>query len=64
MGAATVAEKAAIEPSLAGGLLIGKRYVDHADQIELLCVKQGSGTLTLNGEVLKPKQPKPLPASD
>src|ERR1700738_4662685 len=58
------AEKAAIDPDLAGGLLIGKRYVDSADQIELLCVKQGKGTLTLNGEPLQPKQPKQLPASD
>jgi hypothetical protein len=62
MAAAT--DKVAIDPGLADGLLIGKRYVDSADQIELLCVKPGKGTLTFNGEALKPKQPKQLPASD
>jgi hypothetical protein len=64
MIAAAAAEKAPIDPNLAGGLLVGKRYVDSADQIEVLCVKQGKGTLTFNGEALRPKQPKPLPASD
>jgi hypothetical protein len=64
LATAVVTDKVAVDPRLASGFLIGKRYVDDADQIELLCVKPGKGTLTLNGEALKPKQPKQLPASD
>jgi hypothetical protein len=64
MVTAAPAEKAPLDPKLAGGFLIGKRYVDSADRVELLCVKPGKGTLTFNGEELKPKQPKQLPASD
>jgi hypothetical protein len=64
MVTAAPAEKAALDPNLAGGVLIGKRYVDSGDTIELLCTKAGKGSLTLNGETLQPKQPKALPASD
>jgi hypothetical protein len=53
-----------LDPALAGGSLMGKRYVDAAGSVELLCVKPGKGTLTLNGLALVPKDAKPLPASD
>jgi len=48
----------------AGGTVMGKRYVDGAGTIELLCVKPGKGTLALDGVALTVKDAKPLPASD
>lgn len=47
-----------------GGAAIGKRYVDEADTIELLCTKPGDGLPAIGGEVLQLKEAKPLPASD
>ena len=55
---------AALSPDFSGGTLMGKRYVDAAGTIELLCVKPGKGSLALNGEALVTKDAKPLPASD
>ena len=46
------------------GTLMGKRYVDEADTIELLCTKAGSGAVAVNGELLQLKEAKALPASD
>ena len=43
---------------------MGKRYVDSAGSVELLCVKPGKGSLALDGVVLTVKDAKPLPASD
>lgn len=47
-----------------GGTAMGKRYVDTADTIELLCTKAGDGVPALGGELLHRKEAKPLPASD
>lgn len=47
-----------------GGCLVGKRYVDDAETIELLCTKAGQGSLALAGQVLHTKQAKALPSSD
>lgn len=47
-----------------GGTAMGKRYVDEADTIELLCTKPGDGVAALNGEILQLKEAKALPASD
>ena len=44
--------------------LVGKRYVNGADAVELLCTKGGKGQLAINGESLSVKQTKPLPSSD
>lgn len=44
--------------------LLGKRYGDSDDTVEVLCTKAGSGPLCLDGAVLSVKAPKPLPASD
>ena len=54
------------EPSAdhAGGTLMGKRYVDAAGTFELLCVKPGKGSLSIDGVALATKDAKPLPASD
>jgi hypothetical protein len=47
-----------------GGCLMGKRYVDDGDTIELLCTKAGDGVPALDGSPLSLKEAKPLPASD
>jgi hypothetical protein len=47
-----------------GGALMGKRYVDEAGTIELLCTKAGDGVPAIGGELLQLKEAKPLPASD
>jgi hypothetical protein len=47
-----------------GGAAMGKRYVDEAETIELLCTKAGEGVPALAGELLQLKEAKPLPASD
>jgi hypothetical protein len=47
-----------------GGAAMGKRYVDEAETVELLCTKPGDGVPALGGEVLQLKQAKALPASD
>ena len=52
------------DPSLMGGTQIGKRYVDAADTIQVLCTKAGSGTLAVDGKPLMIQAAKPLPASD
>ena len=57
-GSGTVAE------GHGGGAMMGKRYVDDAETIELLCTKPGDGVPALAGEVLRLKEAKPLPASD
>lgn len=47
-----------------GGVSMGKRYVDSAGSIELLCTKAGAGAPAVDGELLQLKEAKPLPASD
>jgi hypothetical protein len=44
--------------------LIGKRYVDAAETVELLCTASGAGELTCDGAAMAVKAAKPLPASD
>ena len=51
-------------PDHANGTLMGKRYVDAAGAYELLCVKPGKGSLSVDGVALATKDAKPLPASD
>ena len=57
-------DKGEIAADFAGGSIMGKRYVDAAGTIELLCVKPGKGALAFNGALLQLKEAKPLPASD
>ena len=54
----------AIAPDAAGGTLLGKRYVNKAGDLELLCTKPGKGSLACDGAALSIKGAKPLPASD
>jgi hypothetical protein len=53
-----------IDASLSGGTQLGKRFANEDKGLEVLCTKGGQGTLTVDGEVLGPKEAKPLPASD
>ncbi|MFN4135111.1 MAG: hypothetical protein ACK4F2_00510 [Novosphingobium meiothermophilum] len=55
---------AAIAEGFSAGTLMGKRYVDAAGTFELLCVKPGRGSLSVDGVALSVKDAKPLPASD
>lgn len=64
MAAERPAELAALDPAFSGGTMTGKRYVDAAGTVELLCVKPGKGSLSLGGAALQPKEAKPLPSSD
>jgi hypothetical protein len=47
-----------------GEVLLGKRYVDDDDTLELLCTKPGQGALAAHGRPLGLKSAKPLPSSD
>jgi hypothetical protein len=60
----TNGERVDLDDSQAEGTLLGKRYVDDAGAVELLCVKSGKGSLQLGGAALQPKDAKALPASD
>lgn len=53
-----------VDAAHSAGTLLGKRYVNGAGKIELLCVKAGKGALAVNGEQLVLKDAKPLPSSD
>lgn len=57
-------ERGDVDPAFADGTRIGKRYVDTGGKLELLCVKGGAGSLSLDGVALTPKDAKALPASD
>jgi hypothetical protein len=55
---------ASVAADASGGTQIGKRYVDEAGTIELLCTKSGEGSLAIDGTLLQPRGAKPLPSSD
>jgi len=57
-------EKGTPDSQLAGGTLVGKRYVDEAETMEFLCTRGGEGTIQVNGIALDVKQAKQLPSSD
>ena len=46
------------------GTLLGKRYVDDAGDLEVLCTKAGESSLSVSDEPLEIKEAKPLPSSD
>jgi hypothetical protein len=56
--------KAAVQAGHEGSVLLGKRYVDESDTLELLCTKPGEGVLAVDGHQLQLKSAKPLPSSD
>jgi hypothetical protein len=51
-------------PDHAGGVQLGKRYVDEETGLEALCSKSGAGSLALDGRPLTLKEAKKLPSSD
>jgi len=53
-----------IDPALAAGTQLGKRYVAAGSELEVLCTRAGAGTLTLGGSPLTVRNSKPLPSSD
>jgi len=55
---------ASLDSGAADGTALGKRYVNEAGDLELLCTKPGDGTLCLAGTPLVLKEAKPLPSSD
>lgn len=57
-------EKVPANADSIGETLLGKRYVDPSDSLELLCTKGGTGILAVGGQPLEIKSARPLPASD
>lgn len=64
MGAEKPASPASLSAAFANGCQIGKRYVDADNTVELLCIKPGKGSLSIQGTPLLLKEAKPLPSSD
>jgi len=62
--ASALAASGAPAAGLAGGTQIGKRYVNEAGDLELLCTKPGAGSLAVGTTPLQLKGAKPLPSSD
>jgi hypothetical protein len=62
VGAAVTADTPA--PAFSSGTQLGKRYVNDAGTLEVLCTKAGAGSLSADGVALKVKGAKPLPSSD
>lgn len=52
------------DPAQMTGTQLGKRYVDEADTIEVLCTKGGDGTLAIDGMALSTREAKALPSTD
>ena len=55
---------AEVAADFAEGTLLGKRYVDEAGTLEVLCTKPGDGSLALADVKLYLKENKPVPSSD
>lgn len=52
------------EPASGTGTLLGKRYVDAGDTVEVLCTSPGAGELSYAGVPMAVKSAQALPASD
>ena len=61
---ADVGEKGSPAEGMAEGTQMGKRYVNEAGDLELLCTKPGEGSLAVGGDALTLKEAKALPSSD
>ncbi len=53
-----------VAPGFDSGTALGKRYVHEASGLQVLCVKPGVGSLSVEGEVLPELAAKKLPSSD
>jgi len=60
----TAPEGLSLATDALGGTQLGKRYVNAAGDLELLCTKPGEGSLSADGEALTLKEAKALPSSD
>lgn len=60
----TASSDMALDTAAAQGTLLGKRYTNESGELELLCVKPGTGSLAADGVALVVKGAKPLPSSD
>ena len=54
----------ALDAGASDGTLLGKRYVNEAGDLEVLCVKPGDGSLAVGDAAMTLKEAKPLPSSD
>lgn len=64
-GEAVTSEDVAPTPAGDGpALLVGKRYGDAGDTLELLCTMPGNGPLAVGGVELAERAAKSLPSSD
>lgn len=66
-GGSPMAPAGSAQPASGGGepaTLIGKRYVNADDTLEVLCTSSGTGELSCDGVPMTIKAAKPLPASD
>ncbi len=57
-------EGGAVDSAHAEGTLLGKRYINEAGDLELLCIKPGDGSLAVGAVALALKEAKALPSSD
>ena len=57
-------DKGEADPEKMHGCVIGKRYVNEAESVEVLCVKSGDGSIYYSGVELMTKDTKKLPSSD
>ena len=62
--APTATGSGTLAAALGSESLIGKRYVNADESVELLCTKGGQGGLAFNGTAMDVKQAKQLPSSD
>nr|WP_239309410.1 hypothetical protein [Frankia sp. Cj3] len=60
----TPADGLDLKPELAGRTLLGKRYTDKDNEIEILVTKAGAGSIADGLAPLLLKEAKPLPSSD
>lgn len=63
-GAQPSPEPMRLDPAFAEGTLLGKRYIDAQDRVEILCTKGGAGSLVFDGVPMTVKLAKALPSSD
>ena len=53
-----------VAPGHDAGTLLGKRYQDETSGLQVLCVKPGAGSLSIDGRILPEMVAKQLPSSD
>jgi hypothetical protein len=53
-----------LDAAHSAGSGMGKRFADEASGLEVLCVKAGAGSLSIEGQPIGAKDAKKLPASD